>query len=231
MELVIVNNGKATTTSMVVAEYFGKEHKNVIRAIGNLLQDSDVANRLNFALVDYEDAKGEKRPMYELDRDGFTLLAMGFTGKQALQFKLSYIDAFNKAEEALKQVTASLPADPIMAQLQIMMNMRQDVVALSNQIPVLSTGIAETRHDVNHLKQNMRVENWQQCNIHKAVHQKAAEFQDLYPQAVYGDIIRKIWRHFKNKFSIPRYQELPAMMYEEAMKTIHSLAMHNLAGL
>jgi hypothetical protein len=77
----------------------------------------------------------------------------------------------------------------------------------------------------------MRVENWQQCNIKDAVHSKASEFHELYPTSDYGDIIRKIWRFFKNKFKVPRYQELPAMIYEEGMKTIRNLAMHNLAGL
>lgn len=101
MELVICNNGKATTTSMKVAEYFGKRHDDVLKAIRKLLEDQDVSTRRNFAVSDYQDSTGRKLPMYELDRDGFTLLAMGFTGKQALTFKLSYIDAFNKAEQAL----------------------------------------------------------------------------------------------------------------------------------
>jgi Rha family phage regulatory protein len=102
MELVIVNHGKATTTSLKVAEYFSKQHKNVIQTIENLLQDQDVSSRLNFQPSNYVDSTGRTLPMYELDRDGFTLLAMGFTGKQALQFKLSYIDAFNKAEQIIK---------------------------------------------------------------------------------------------------------------------------------
>lgn len=231
MELVIVNNGKATTTSMVVAEYFGKRHADVIRSIESMLQDADIFSRRNFALAEYTDEQGKPRPMYELDRDGFTLLAMGFTGKQALQFKLSYIDAFNKAEETLKQITAQLPTDPIMAQLAVLQSVREQQLSLQSGVNVLAVGISETRNEVNHLKQNMRVENWQQCNIKSAVHQKAAQFQDLYPASEYGDIIRKIWRYFKNKFNIPRYQELPAMAYEEAMQTIHNLAIHNLAGL
>lgn len=68
-----------------------------MQAIRNLLQDETVSGRLIFkeCLKINELANGKTEPYYELDRDGFTLLAMGFTGKQALQFKLSYIDAFN----------------------------------------------------------------------------------------------------------------------------------------
>ena len=229
-QIVIINNGKATTTSLKVAEYFGKQHKNVIAVINKLREDLDVSDRLNFQPVEYCDSKGEYRAMYEIDRDGFTLLAMGFTGKTALAFKLSYIDAFNKAEKMLTSAP-SLPADPIMAQLAILQSVRESQIALESSHHVLSIGISETRNDVNHLKQNMRVENWQQCNIQKAVHSKSAGFKELYPHAIYGDIIRKIWRFFKSKFAIPRYQELPAMRYDEAMRTLHSLAMHNLAGL
>lgn len=108
MELVICNNGKATTTSVKVAEYFGKQHKNVITAIEKLREDPSVEDRLNFKPVSYMDTMNRLQLMYDIDRDGFTLLAMGFTGKQALQFKLSYIDAFNKAEKALMTDTSSL---------------------------------------------------------------------------------------------------------------------------
>lgn len=231
MELVIVNNGKATTTSLVVAGYFGKRHADVIRTIETMLQDADIFSRRNFALAEYTDEQGKPRPMYELDRDGFTLLAMGFTGKQALQFKLSYIDAFNKAEEALKQVTAQLPADPIMAQLQIMMNMRQDVVALSNQIPVLSTGIAETRHELQQLKEERRLENWQQQAIQKAVNHKVDLWKELYPSLNVKKAFMGIWRHLKEKFQVPRYNEIPAIKYEQALTAINKLNMQNLAGL
>ena len=134
-------------------------------------------------------------------------------------------------QELEKQVAPALHNDPIMAQIQLLQAVRQQQIALESGVQVLATGVSETRHEVNQIKQNMRVENWQQCNIKAAVHQKAAEFQELYPTAAYSDIIRKIWRFIKSKFRIPRYQELPAMSYEEAMKTIHSLAMHNLAGL
>ena len=65
----------------------------------------------------------------------------------------------------------------------------------------------------------------------KAVDAKIQEFKELYPSIDVSDCYRKVWRYFKNKYCIPRYNELPAAMYEEAILTIHQLAMHNLAGL
>ena len=100
--LVSVQDHRAVTTSLQVAEKFGKLHKNVIRSIKSL-DCSDKFNRLNFEPAEYIDAKGEKRIMYYMTRDGFTFLAMGFTGKVAASFKEAYIEAFNRMEAALRQ--------------------------------------------------------------------------------------------------------------------------------
>lgn len=111
-ELVFLKGSQALTTSLVVAEVFGKPHNDVLKSIRVLVSDlqemaseSDAGNSSHvktFQKSSYLDKKGERRPMYLMNRDGFTLLAMGFTGKKALQFKLAYIDAFNKMETLLK---------------------------------------------------------------------------------------------------------------------------------
>lgn len=102
LQLVKEVNGQVTTTSLQVAEYFNKDHDKVLRAIRNL-DLTDPFNAANFGVVDYTDAKGETRPMYTMTKDGFTLLAMGFTGKKATQFKISYISAFNVMEAKIKE--------------------------------------------------------------------------------------------------------------------------------
>lgn len=94
-------NGKILASSRDVAEKFGKEHSKVRRSIQAL--QKDVANFGEmFVQSYYEDAYGRKQEEYFMDRDGFSLLVMGFTGKKALEWKLKYIDAFNKMEEKLK---------------------------------------------------------------------------------------------------------------------------------
>ena len=72
-----------------VAEFFGKRHDNVLRAIERL-ECSEKFNALNFEVVKYIDQKGQARTMYNMTKDGFTLLAMGFTGKKAL-FGVSFL--------------------------------------------------------------------------------------------------------------------------------------------
>ncbi|WP_063119827.1 Rha family phage regulatory protein [Escherichia coli] len=99
---VTIENGRAVTTSVAIAEFFGKRHDNVLRAIANI-ECSEKFNALNFEDVTYTDAKGEKRPMYQITKNGFVFLVMGFTGKKAAAFKEAYIAEFDRMEAELRQ--------------------------------------------------------------------------------------------------------------------------------
>jgi len=99
--MVAVDNGRPVTTSMKVAEYFGKRHKDVLRKI-KLMKCSPEFNQRNFAPVEYIDSKGQRRPMYEMTKDGFIFLAFSFTGVKADAIKETYINAFNWMAERLK---------------------------------------------------------------------------------------------------------------------------------
>ncbi|EBB1493978.1 Rha family transcriptional regulator [Salmonella enterica] len=100
-ELCIIA-GKVVTSSLAVASYFGKQHKNVIQKIASL-ECSAEYTELNFQLSEYIDASGRKLPCYQITRDGFAFLAMDFTGKRAAQFKEAYINAFNQMEKQLSK--------------------------------------------------------------------------------------------------------------------------------
>lgn len=111
------DNGQILTNSLLVAEKFSKQHKHVIDTIRKLISSAENSAQF-FASTTYIDESGKKNPMYVMNRDGFTLLAMGFTGEKALQFKLDYIEAFNKMEQTIKK-GCSLPnfEDPVEAAL------------------------------------------------------------------------------------------------------------------
>lgn len=79
-DLVIVKNGRATCTSIMVAEKFGKRHDNILRDIENLECSSEF-RLLNFEESFYTNTQNKEFPMYEMTRDGFSILCMGFTGK------------------------------------------------------------------------------------------------------------------------------------------------------
>lgn len=97
-------------TSLQVAEVFGKNHRDVLRDIRNVQSKCSMEfNERNFALVEYADAKGEKRPMYLLSKDGLTMVTMGYTTPEAMAIKESYIAEFNRMEEELRNRVPGLP--------------------------------------------------------------------------------------------------------------------------
>ena len=101
--ILAVINGHATTTSNQIAEHFGKNHKSVLRTIRTLDCSPEFTGR-NFAPSEFIDSTNRTLPAYTITRDGFVFLAMGFTGKEAAQWKEAYIEAFNAMETTLKQI-------------------------------------------------------------------------------------------------------------------------------
>lgn len=100
-----VISGKAVVTSLHIAQVFGKVHKNVLQNIEVLLAGCPPEfGRLNFQLSSYASDQNKPLPMYNLTRDGFTLVAMGFSGVKALEFKIAYINAFSRLEKSLVEM-------------------------------------------------------------------------------------------------------------------------------
>ncbi len=104
-ELIQINNGQAVVSSRQVAEHFGKRHDHVMEVIKNLVPEIQGAKL--FVETFFEN-RGKYYPEYLMNRDGFSLLAMGFTGKKALEWKLKYIQAFN-AMEAKQVAPKAIP--------------------------------------------------------------------------------------------------------------------------
>lgn len=97
------NEEQVVTSSRTVAEKFEKRHADVLRAIANLECNPEFTQR-NFALSSYKDESGKENKEYLITKDGFSMLAMGFTGEKAFKFKEAYINAFNAMEQELKRI-------------------------------------------------------------------------------------------------------------------------------
>lgn len=104
--LVTSYNGVLVADSLEVADRFGKRHTHVLRSIDDLINQLESQSTQNWADYfipdDYQDNKNRTQRRFKLTRDGFSLLVMGFTGPAALHWKLLYIEAFNKMEQALR---------------------------------------------------------------------------------------------------------------------------------
>ncbi|ECH0822134.1 transcriptional regulator [Salmonella enterica] len=99
---VTIENGRAVTTSQAIAKYFRKRHDDILKKI-RLLDCSPEFSARNFAGAEYTDEQGKKRPAYQITKNGFVFLVMGFTGKKAAAFKEAYIAEFDRMENELRQ--------------------------------------------------------------------------------------------------------------------------------
>ncbi|CAC9802747.1 hypothetical protein IE163AEPC_01958 [Enterococcus faecalis] len=161
--LVIMKNQQAVTSSLQVAETFGKEHKVVLKAIDELKEG--VAQ--NYADLFYEDTyiHPQNKQSYRqviMNRDGFTLLAMGFTGQKALQFKLKYIEAFNQMEKEIQQ--PKLPT----SQRQLAMLALSANEETNERVDVIEKEVAD-------LKDNQKIGADDYSYLSRRVHQRVAE--------------------------------------------------------
>lgn len=137
-------NGIAVVSSRVVAKDFDKQHSHVLRDIENIISNmvdefgNPKLDRQMFIESTYEN-RGKQYKEYLLTRDGFSLLVMGFTGKEALQWKLQYIEAFNRMEEYIKQQQSyempKMTLEEIMiAQLQEQQRIKQQQAVIEQQV-------------------------------------------------------------------------------------------------
>ncbi|TKO09976.1 Rha family transcriptional regulator [Enterococcus faecium] len=121
-ELVILKNKEAVTTSLQVADSFEKKHKHVLEAIESIKRSvensANVEDGSNFGQMFVEgnepDSYGRSRRVYFMNRDGFSLLAMGFTGSKAINFKLKFIEAFNEMEDVIRKNTVPQTIEDMM---------------------------------------------------------------------------------------------------------------------
>ena len=134
---VSLHAGRPATTSLEVAQFFGKRHDNVLRDIAALLsQLPENSLQLNFeeTYQEQETPLGVKQVrMFILYRDGFMLLVMGYTGKKALAMKLAYIEAFNRMEEELAR------------QKEAARNITQDIVDFPGSLSITPSSVADRK--------------------------------------------------------------------------------------
>ena len=205
-ELVIMHDQQAVTTSLQVANNFEKLHKNVLRDIDALKRDV-----LNFEQMFIEsmeqDSYGRDRRIYYMNRDGFSLLAMGFTGKQALQFKLKYIDAFNKMEKQLQQ---------------------QKPLTLPEQIQIIAKGYESLSEDVKDIKERMGLPGNMAHAFTKKRNAKIITVLGGKDANAYCDknirskTYRALFSSYRETFDQDRYNGLPMKDYDKAMDFINN---------
>lgn len=172
--LVIMHDQQAVTTSLILAEAFEKEHRNVIRTIETKIGELNFEQSLKmFSKGEYTNTQNKQQPMYYLNRDGFTFIAMGFTGRKADEFKLKYIDAFNRMEERIRNQS-----------LQVL-NQSTDDLKRANLLYKIANLTSDEELKEQSLKSSYELVTG------KSIHQKKTDYQKLYEAVTerYGDSV------------------------------------------
>lgn len=107
---LVLRNGKFFCDSRDIAAHFGKQHKNVLQSIDKALEECGDFGRLNFQPISYLDGAGRPQRAFGLTRDGFSYVAMGFTGAKAADWKIKYLTVFNAMEDELRALSSAIPS-------------------------------------------------------------------------------------------------------------------------
>lgn len=175
-KLVTMYNQQAVTTSLQVAKAFGKNHQHVLRDIAVLRDKSKGLSKNGQTLSESEmfhqatyvhPQNGQEYPIIYMNRDGFTLLAMGFNGKRALEFKLHYIEAFNEMEQQIKR--PALPTSP-----RELAKLALDANEETNQ------RLDDVEDDLKDLKENQVIPNPEYSALSRRVNQRVSEVAHSY---------------------------------------------------
>ena len=174
-------NDQVVTTSLKVAEVFKKEHRHVLDAIRKLMTAENSAVLQMFREDTYLNDQNKPQPMFIMNRDGFTLLVMGFNGKKALDFKLAYINAFNTMEAEIKAQAQSVPN---LTSAEALLHSVQLIVAHERQLNALQQQVADIAEDL----QLTSDESWSNFNRIQAIEDKLSNNIDAYTVVGYCTI-------------------------------------------
>jgi Rha family phage regulatory protein len=202
---VLNQDGQLVVTSRQIAEDFEKEHKHVLDSIRNLVAENPAVK--NMIIESSYENRGKQYPEYLLTRDGFSLLVMGFTGAKALEWKIKYIEAFNKMEEQLKN-----PYQNLSKELQAVF--------------ILDKKTQEIENRVDNLESNMPLFNVDCKELQALVRKVGMKVLDGYKSPAYNDnslrgkMYADIQHQLKREFGVNRYEAIKRSQLETAKRII-----------
>jgi Rha family phage regulatory protein len=194
-QLVFVANNKAITTSLIVADVFSKDHKRVMQDIREM-ECSDEFRQHNFVLSSYVSNQNKELPMYQMNKKGFTLLAMGYTGKEAMKFKEAYIEQFEKMEEELKKPKPLSEREQLMASMRLSLETAEEITQVKGEVKEIR-GMVENQITLDH---------GEQLRIKKGVGSRVYEIES--DPAVRSVLFRELYRDIKDRFGVASYRDI-----------------------
>lgn len=216
-DLVIMHEQQAVTTSLVLAEVFEKKHQHVMEAIRKLTVENSTVKKM-FVEDSYLNSRNQQQPMYYMNRDGFTLLAMGFTGSKAMKFKLKYIDAFNRMEEQIKSES----------QFRLPTNFDEMTLMLSNVMQGQEKKIEEQGKKVDFLMDLSGLTSSRNKELTKARNKKVIQVcggagsNSYKDKSLRSKLYNELFKSYRHRFDVNQYVDTPMKRFDEAKDYINN---------
>ncbi|PFO63251.1 transcriptional regulator [Bacillus cereus] len=210
------NNNEVVTDSLLVAEVFGKEHRNVMQSIRKLQEElesiGDYKGVLNFQHTVYKHEQNDQMyPKCNITKDGFALLAMGFTGKKALEFKMKYIKEFNRMEEYIKTPQQLKPIDQIK-------------LLLANSVDT-EERLSTVEGNVETLQNTMTIDYREQSVLNQAKKRRVEIMWKERGELSKYDTKQKMhsgaWKDVYIRFGVASYRDIAKVDFDNALNFIN----------
>lgn len=223
---ILNQEGQLVVTSRQISEDFEKEHAKVNRDIENLIEgiakNGDTYNHL-FIESQYQNKQNKQwYKEYLLTRDGFSLLVMGFTGTKALNWKLKYIEAFNKMEQTIRgQAKPTCIEDVLIAQLQEMKEVKQTALEAKEEVQ-------DVRNDFEDFKKDLPLIGDEPDELQATVRKVGTRALGGYNSPAYCDkslsakVYKSVWKYIKDQFNVKKYKAIKRKYLSKAIELAES---------
>jgi Rha family phage regulatory protein len=211
-QLVFIQNDQVVTDSLKVGSAFGKRHADVMRDIRELGCSEDFRQR-NFAQSTYVNAQNRNTPMYHMNKKGFTLLVMGYTGSEAMEFKEAYIDQFEAMEEELKKPRVLTEKEQLLASMKLS-------IETSEELSVIKNDVALLQHQVNH---KITLDHGEQQTLNHEIKKRVESIDPDYEEFLTKQkLYSQIHSHLRRAFSSPSYRVVKQKDFSDAVAWVKS---------
>ncbi|MFE4523986.1 Rha family transcriptional regulator [Cytobacillus firmus] len=223
-QLVFIENNKAVTDSLTVAEVFGKEHKNVVRDIENQINKLNLSGEEEFSLLNFEPSiytndRGKEYRKFNLSEDAFTLVAMSYVTPEAMKMKVKFIQEFKKMREQIENSkvkvlddrTAFIKSLQLTAETAEKQDEMQKVLLQHNQ------KIHEIEHKV---EEQITLSSGEQRRLQKGIAQKVYEMES--DPKVRPRLFRELHREIKDRFGVASYKDVKRKELQSALRYIEN---------
>lgn len=204
--------GQLVVTSRQIAEDFEKRHADVIEKIEEFIKTENSVMTM-FIESSYKAGTGKSYKEYLITRDGFSLLVMGFTGAKALQWKLKYIEAFNKMETKLKEIKELSPMELMELQFKVLKEQKEKIVQVESKVDKLEEDMPLFQIDCKEIQALVRKKGTEALGGYRSL----AYNDNSLRGKVYSDIQHQIRR----EFGVTRYEAIKRSQLEKAKEIVN----------